>query len=258
MLALIDGDLVAYRCAASANNDVVDIAIWRTDDLMHRILKEVNATEYFVYLSGSENFRKTIDPTYKANRVQERPKWLEDCREHLVTKWNAKVTEEIEADDAIGIEATRCFSSDEPFVVCSLDKDFRQLPGRHYSWEISGRSGGTSWTKKAEHIFVSPMDALKNFYMQMLIGDASDNIKGVQGIAHIKAAKLICPLQTEEEMIEVVKLKYNDDERYEVNKRLLTILKELPSQYIQELEEEHQSSSSDSSGNQQDPGSEPI
>ena len=39
MIALLDGDLVAYRCAASAESDPVDIAIIRADRLMRDILE---------------------------------------------------------------------------------------------------------------------------------------------------------------------------------------------------------------------------
>jgi 5'-3' exonuclease len=252
MRAIVDGDLISYRCSASASQSTVDIAIWRVDDLVQRILREVGASEYIIYLSGNDNFRKVLDPTYKANRVQERPQFLEDCREHLVKVWKAKVTDGYEADDAIGIEATACFTEGTPFVICSLDKDLRQLPGKHYSWEISGVTGGTAWTRKAEHVFVTPLDGLKNFYKQLLIGDPSDNIKGVTGIGKAKAAKIIDPLTFEEDMDSAVRAFYDTDERYQLNKQLLWILRNFPSTLLPEVET--QQSFLDSSGQTQDLG----
>jgi DNA polymerase I len=233
MLAIVDGDLIAYRCAASANNDAVEIAIWRVDDLVRRILHDTGSTEHIIFLSGEVNFRKQLDPTYKAHRTQERPIWLEDCREHLVKTWGAKVTENIEADDAIGIEATACFNEGTDFTVCSLDKDLRQLPGRHYSWEISGTSSGKHWTKPAEKVFVTPLDGLKSFYRQLLIGDPADNVKGVLGIGKVKAAKIIDPLTLEEDMISAVRCLYDSEERYQLNRKLLYILRHEPPNFTE-------------------------
>jgi 5'-3' exonuclease len=239
MRALIDGDLVAYRCAASAKNESLDVATWRVEALLRQLIRDTNSTEYIIYLSGPDNFRKGLDPTYKAHRTQERPAFLEDCREYLVKTWGAKVTEGIEADDAIGIEATACFAEGTAFICCSLDKDFRQIPGHHHSWEISGTVNGKSWTKPAETVFVSPLDGLRNFYKQMLIGDPADNVTGVVGIGKVKAAKLIDPLHTEEDMARAVIAFYDSEERYELNRKLLWILRnELNLQSKNPLEKE--------------------
>lgn len=104
MIALIDGDLVAYRCAASANEEPLDVAIHRCDVLMRQLLLEVNAENYQCFLTGNTNFRKIINPEYKVHRnKQERPKWLEECKEFLLLEWSAKMSEYMEADDLIGI-----------------------------------------------------------------------------------------------------------------------------------------------------------
>ena len=98
-ICLIDGDLVAYRCAASAANDPVEIAFARIDNLVNRLIHETNSVNHRIYLTGGNNFRKEIYPEYKANRTQEPPKWLQDCREHLVLYWKAKISDGNEADD---------------------------------------------------------------------------------------------------------------------------------------------------------------
>ncbi len=223
MIALIDGDLVCFRCAASAEKEEQHIALYRCDDIMHRILNSTGANQYEVYISGQNNFRKEIDTEYKANRIKTpRPLWLEVCREHLVTAWQARVSDNMEADDMLAISQTSYNNRKEtPSIICSLDKDLRQVPGRHYSWEISGTTHGTSWTRPEEFTVVSPMEGLRTFYRQLLIGDTSDNIFGVQGIGPKKAEKRINHLDNEQEMFQVVRELYDDDERLLKNGRLL-------------------------------------
>lgn len=226
MLTLIDADLVAYRCAASANNDPLDVAIWRLNNLMHTILHRTGSTEYEAFISGQDSFRKKLEPTYKANRVQEAPIWLQDCREYLLSNWKARITfDGEEADDAIGRTQTARFNLDLPTTCASLDKDLLQIPGRHYRWEFSGTNGGTAWTKPEEVLFVTPLDGIRSFYKQMLIGDTADNVHGVRGIGPKKADKLIDPLTDEQEMFDTVRDLYNDDKRFIINLDLLWILK---------------------------------
>lgn len=226
MIALIDGDLITYRSSASAENEEVDVAMWRCDDTLHTILHNVGATEHKIFLTGEGNFRKSIDPEYKANRTYTRPRWLELCREHLVKRWGASVTDGIEADDAIGIRSSEYFLDDKPFTICSLDKDFLQLPGKHFRWEFGGTNRGVRWVKPAEHLFVTPLDGIRQFYRQLLIGDIADNVKGVNKVGEKKAAGYINHLTDEEEMYSVVQELYNDNERLEKNCHLLWILRE--------------------------------
>jgi 5'-3' exonuclease len=225
MLALIDADLVAYRCAASCKPDEpLDVALFRADKLMREIIEQVQATEYKAFLTGSENFRKDINPEYKANRKDEdRPEWLEPVREFLIEEWKAKLTHGREADDDLGIEQCDVgqYESYET-IISSLDKDLRMIPGLHYSWEI----GTATWTKAAEHVEVSELDGMKHFFKQMLIGDKTDNIFGIDGLGPVKSGKLINPLDNVEEMFEVVAEKYDDPKRFIMNANCLWILRE--------------------------------
>ena len=60
MLALIDQDLLCYRCAASAEQDEFAIAVYRIDELLDNLLTKTNATSYRAFLTGPNNFRKKI------------------------------------------------------------------------------------------------------------------------------------------------------------------------------------------------------
>ena len=206
MELLIDADIVAYRAAASAENEEEGIALARMHDIMHGILSSLQHTGYRCYLSGGGNFRKVLYPEYKANRVQPKPKWLHKCREHLVISYNAVIVDGIEADDAIGMNMG-------PETVCvSIDKDLRQLPGWHYNFV------------KGQLDEVNEYDAEYNFYAQFLIGDRSDNIFGVQGIGEKKAEKILYGMDVGD-MFSKVRELYNNDARFLLNGQLLHVFR---------------------------------
>lgn len=210
MIGNIDGDLVCFRCSASVGLEgEEEIAILRTDKLMRDLLYNTESTSYNCYLSGRNNFRKKVNPEYKANRKdKEPPRWLQSCREYLIKEWNAVVSEGCEADDLLGINQHNTDS-----VCISLDKDLLMITGWHFRWLDN------------EKIFVTPDQGLKAFYKQMLIGDKSDNIFGVRGIGPVKAAGIIDTLDTEEEMISTVfKLYEEDAERFWMNAQCLWIM----------------------------------
>lgn len=216
MLALVDGDLIAYRCAASLKEgENLDIVVQRADQLSRTILDSVGASEYTMFLTGSDNFRKVINPEYKANRKdQVPPEFLQDVREFLVTEWKAKLGHGLEADDLLGIHQT------EDSIICSLDKDLRMIPGWHHSWEI----GTVKWVKPAETVQVDQTSADKHFWKQMLIGDKTDNIIGVDGIGPVKAGKAIDPCETNQECMEVVLSLYGGEyNRFVMNANCLWI-----------------------------------
>lgn len=215
--ALIDADLVAYRCAATCEGeDTSDVALFRCNDQVERIVDAVSATDYTLYLSGGENFRKKIDPEYKAHRKDKpRPKWLEACREFLVKEWQAKVTDGIEADDALGI------AQQEDTFICSLDKDLLQIPGMHYNWV------------KHEEYYITEEEGRYNFWMQTIVGDVADNVFGIRGLGPIKASKILLPLKEreidgedmEELYYNTVADLYNDVDRFHRNCKLLWIMR---------------------------------
>jgi len=179
MIALIDGDIIAYRCSASAQHEPEDVAVLRVDNMMRDILRESESTEYSNFLTGKGNFRYDIYPEYKANRKDKpKPVHLQACRDYMVTKWNAVISEGCEADDLIGIAATDCDDM-MAYVICSVDKDLKMIPGHHFNFVTKDRT------------FVSPLTGMKNFYKQLILGDVSDNIPGYDGKARQKWPKFM-------------------------------------------------------------------
>lgn len=209
LTALIDADLVAFRVAATCDTDedgALDIALLRCDKLMQDILEVTEASQYKAFLTGKNNFRKKINPDYKANRKDKiPPRYLQQCREFLINEWGAEVSEGCEADDLLGFNQTK------DTILCSLDKDLDMIPGLHYNWY------------RGDIYEISEIEAIRHFYRQLLIGDRSDNIFGIDGIGKVKASKLIDHLQSEQDMYRIVKDLYNNDERLCMNMQCLWI-----------------------------------
>src|SRR3990167_4841818 len=188
-IACIDGDIVAYRCAAVNENADLGLAIWQTDQLLNRILEDTNADDWKVYLSGENNFRYGIFPDYKANRRnQPRPKHLEGLREHMVLDWDATIVDGYEADDALGIDNEERRRSGGTGFICSIDKDLLQLPGKHYNFV------------RREIKEVDEFSGAVQFYSQLLIGDPTDNIRGCPSIGKVRAAKAFIGCNTERQL----------------------------------------------------------
>lgn len=214
MIALVDGDIVAFRCAAACENEGLEIALIRTYDMMQNILDETGADSYKCFLSGENNFRYIVNPEYKQHRKDKvDPIYRQACKDFLVSDWNAVVVDGYEADDALAMEQTAST------IICSIDKDLLQIPGKHYNFV------------KKEFSEVSEIEGLRNFYKQMLIGDSADNIFGVKGIGKVKAANLIDCLETEQDMIDLTLTKYADEDetnffvRYYMNADCLWLMR---------------------------------
>lgn len=209
MKALIDGDIVAFRCAATAEDEENPaIAIWRTEKCLEEIMEATGAKSCEIFLTGEGNFRKELAPYYKAHRVKPKPKHLPACEQHLQEVWGAVVCQGYEADDALGFSQTG-----EETIIVSIDKDLLQVPGWHYNFV------------KGDRFYVNPMRAIREFYTQLLVGDTADNIKGAAGIGKVKAERLLEGCETEEEMFDTVRGAYNDDALFEETGKLLWIWK---------------------------------
>lgn len=208
-IALVDGDIVAYRCAAASEKEAEDIAKLRVDDLMNRILHETSSDSHVVFLTGSNNFRYTYNPDYKANRTDKpRPQHLQAVREHLVVNWKASVEDTQEADDALGIYQM----ANKDTIICSIDKDLLMIPGEHYDFV------------KGIHREQFAIPAIRHFYYQLIMGDRTDNIFGYDGKARQSVPKFMEPIlaelqsyDDELDMFQFVRDLYSDDDRLLMN-----------------------------------------
>lgn len=218
-MILIDGDIFAYRAAFSCEDQDVEDALDKVDDLIqwaiYSCILEYDVEDYQVFLTGKGNFRYDIAVSheYKGNRKDvEKPQHLEAIRKHMIKAWEAVVSKGEEADDLIGIAATE---GGEESIVVSIDKDMLQIPCRHYN------------PNKKEFTVVSDFDGLKFFYTQILTGDRADNIVGLYGVGPKKAEKILADCKTEADMYEECLHQYGGEEdRVIENARLLWLRRE--------------------------------
>lgn len=132
------------------------------------------------FLTGPGNYREeiaTIKP-YKGNRVADKPVHYDYAKQLFLDKYAAELHQGQEADDAMGIaQATAIQSGQDDTIIATIDKDLNIVPGWHFDWN------------KDLLYRVGRHDGLRYFHMQMLAGDATDNIPGIKRMGMKTAAK---------------------------------------------------------------------
>lgn len=185
-LLLIDGDIIAYKAAASAETPINwGEGLWtlhsfeqdveaRLVDQITKLVDEAPVQDCIIALSDKENFRKEIAPYYKANRKDVRkPMLLQWAREFLISKYNTIIYRRLEADDVLGILG----SANPDTIIWSEDKDLLTIPATHW---LNG-----------EVVTISEAEANYNFAYQTLVGDSTDNYSGCPTIGPKTANKLL-------------------------------------------------------------------
>jgi len=206
MHALIDLDILCYEIGSAKDEDRIEPLPWplvkaRVDARIEQIIDVTESDTWEGYLTGEGNFRKevaTIRP-YKGHRPTEKPYWYESIYNYLRDIRLGHVVDGMEADDAIVIAHMR---GDGDTIICSRDKDFRQVWGWHYTWP--------SWKQEEQRPFwLSVVNGTRFFYKQLLTGDTADNIPGLYGVGD-RSAHLghVDDLTTELSMFEYVKEQY--------------------------------------------------
>ena len=149
--------------------------------------------EPVIYLTEGRTFRFDIakKKPYKGQRVENKPWHFNNLTVYLRDVLGAKVITKIEADDALAIDH---IASNGTTIICSRDKDLRQVPGWLYSWELGKQpSFGPAEISKAGSLSLSDDrkkltgTGLAFFYAQVLMGDTADNIPGLPGCGPVQA-----------------------------------------------------------------------
>jgi hypothetical protein len=251
MQLIIDGDVLAYQACEARWKEKVnnDVSVKRLDENGKPIQLEFTVEEDRKYLEkswenfksrlqglceaffcenflmavgGKDNFRNMIMPSYKQNRHRDPTKankFVPVIRQLAVIEDLAVAADGREADDLLRIWAEEARAIEEEYIICSIDKDLKCIPGNHWNMKYN------------ERFFVSEAEALKHYYCQLLKGDPTDNILGVPKIGEVKAARILASLNKEEEYQEAVVGAYigaYDDQWYEqlvINGRMIYLQK---------------------------------
>lgn len=189
-ILLIDGDQYLHRGCAAVEHDA------RWDEQNHVLVS--NAEEAWDVVSGSLrkvidhfssidpviclsecdelDYRKITDPTYKAKRVGARkPLCFYDLKDKLKAEMTCRFIKGLEADDVMGILATK--PGPDTKIIVSRDKDMKTIPGK-------------LWDGGKFHVITEAQANYWHLY-QTLIGDAVDGYKGCPGVGPKGAEKLL-------------------------------------------------------------------
>lgn len=186
---LIDGDQFVFKATAALEKDTrwddqnhvlysnADECWTNVQSMLDRVFERFNSQSHALCFTSSPNFRRDIDPTYKMGRSTRKPLCYAEVRERCETKYNCLAMPGLEADDVMGILATKPGQAHN--IIVSQDKDMRTIPT-------------TVWNgKDLLNITVGQADYFHMY--QTLIGDTSDGYKGCPGIGPVKATKLLDP-----------------------------------------------------------------
>lgn len=203
-LALIDGELIAYSMVTSGNflkeQHNSDDEYWHSLDMkgckeefdvaIDELTGLARAQSHIIFFGAKGNFRKRIEPNYKAGRANKKPLGYWAFVDWIKENYVCVGIDELEADDAMGIYHTSPELTSHETVLVSIDKDMRTLPGLLFA---QGKSD------KPE--LITEAAALTFWMAQTLIGDTVDGYKGCPGIGEKKAAELL-PQEMIEEALE--------------------------------------------------------
>lgn len=186
MSLLIDADFIVYKSCAAAEteidfgDDIILVASKFSDALrlveeeLYKIATDLGTfDDSILFFSDSINFRKAIDPAYKGHRNRKKPCGYKRVIKALKDEYPVIILPELEADDAIGIYATK----ESGHVVVSPDKDMRQIPGELYNLSDPIET-------------IDKEDARRWHLIQTLAGDQTDGYAGVPGIGVKRAVSL--------------------------------------------------------------------
>jgi len=171
-------------------------------------IRDVRPTDHRIYLSGKDNFRyevATLLP-YKGNRHDaDKPFHFHFLKDLIISKYDAITVDGMEADDAMSITSWQhqMKGTSWDVTIATQDKDLKMVPGFHYN----------PTTRKRMHL--DPYEARLFFYKQLLTGDGTDNIPGINGVGPATANKILDPLKSEPSRVlyEAVLAAYKKAER---------------------------------------------
>jgi 5'-3' exonuclease len=194
-IGLLDGDIFLYAICFPKKQTEEEIKLMgnQLDRSLNDVINELNnylidtlittnCRYYKGFLSG-KSFRKDIATIkeYKGNRTQEKPKYFNEIKQYLIEQWGFYQDNELryEADDLIASWNKVYMLKEWNPIIITIDKDMDQLAGTHYN------------PRKKELYSISEGQANYLLWHQVITGDPTDSIKGIEGIGKIGASKIL-------------------------------------------------------------------
>jgi DNA polymerase-1 len=187
---LIDGDILLFKFgfrhqteiewANGAETTILDMdrAVLDLEEFIESLLQQTQCVDYLVCFTNKINFRYSVLPSYKHNRVDlEPPKMIKMIKDYLRENHPWKTQEYLEADDLMGIMGT---SDPDRYVLATIDKDFMSLP----VWLFN-------WNKDKKPRRISELEADYWFHYQWLKGDTGDGYHGCWRVGDKTARKVL-------------------------------------------------------------------
>lgn len=174
MVALIDGDIIAYLAAALNDGDGPDDLIATIRRKVHDWTDAAHCSSCKVFMSEGRNFRHDVYEPYKQNRKgKPKPAGVDYAKEWMLDNYEQALSNSyLEADDRMGLYATedQC-DTEEVRVIVSTDKDMLTVPAWLYNPD-----------KSLFPVKISPEYATMKRYEQWVTGDSTDGYPGIKGV----------------------------------------------------------------------------
>jgi 5'-3' exonuclease len=187
MSLLIDADYIVYKCCAATETEidfgedliVVTSRFSEAYEYVERELYNIASDlgcfdDSILFFSDCVNFRKSIDPAYKGHRNRKKPCGYKRVINKLKEEYHVVIMPTLEADDALGIYATK----ETGHIICSPDKDMRQIPGQLFDLT-------------QEVVEITPEMGDRWHLIQAMAGDQTDGYAGIPGIGIKRAEALL-------------------------------------------------------------------
>lgn len=219
MRALIDADVLTYKCGFAAQKNVYHVSLDGTylgamegakelkaeleslgegatyekeivaehvSHALHNVRMAIDRTmentgchDYNLILSGSGNFRLDVDSTLPYKGNRDE---LHKPVHYGAIKdymYNRHPCEVANEMEGDDLMGIRQTANIDNTIICSIDKDMLMIPGYHYNLD------------KCTIVEQSLHEGNVAFYMQLVTGDRTDNIPGLKGMGPVKAANFL-------------------------------------------------------------------
>lgn len=211
-LLLIDGNHIMYSVLfrhiakakkrgdyEEATEHIVQKACQQFTVTMRKLVRRFKPSHMIVIFDNDgQNFRHRLSPIYKANR-KERPKEVHPLKQAIYRRFQEEgipylYAQDYEGDDLLGTISLRAEQarSFRRIILCSGDMDLAQLvtPKTQLYQINSGIFTGTWVTHKNVKDIVQ-VDPQKLPEIKALLGDRTDNIKGISGLRRPNALRVL-------------------------------------------------------------------